>query len=102
MVIYMDVPIFLLGYVGMVNLIGFFGMGIDKHKAQNHQWRIPESTLFTIALIGGCLGTIIGMYTFRHKTKHSTFVFGLPIIMLLHLAFLFWVTQVSPYDFYFI
>ncbi len=102
MVIYMDVPIFLLGYVGMVNLIGFFSMGIDKYKAKNHQWRIPESTLFTIAFIGGAFGTLMGMYTFRHKTKHSTFIFGLPTIILLHLAFIFWVTRMSSYDFYFI
>ena len=56
-------------------------MGIDKFKAKNKLWRTKEKTLFVIAMMGGSIGSIIGMYTFRHKTKHNTFVYGMPIIL---------------------
>ena len=91
---------FLAGYIIVINLIGFALMGIDKRKAQRSAYRIPEATLFTIALLGGSLGSVIGMYTFRHKTKHWYFKFGMPIILILHLAivaFLFF----SPLEFKF-
>ena len=57
-------------------------MGIDKYKAQRDLWRIPEGTLITIALIGGSIGAIIGMKTFRHKTKKLKFSVGLPTILI--------------------
>lgn len=68
-------------YVVVINLVGFALMGIDKRRARRHQWRIPEKTLFLTALLGGSLGGIFGMYTFRHKTKHWYFVFGFPVIL---------------------
>ena len=68
-------------YLLVINLIGFLSMGFDKFKAKNNFWRTKEKTLFMIALIGGSIGSIIGMYTFRHKTKHNTFVYGMPIIL---------------------
>ena len=58
------------GYLVIMNLIGFAVMGIDKRRAVKRLWRIPESTLFIVALIGGSLGSIIGMYFFHHKTRH--------------------------------
>ena len=61
------------GYLLMMNLVGFAVMGIDKKRAVKRLWRIPESTLFIIALIGGSLGSIIGMYFFHHKTRHWYF-----------------------------
>ena len=64
-------------------------MLIDKQKAKKNRWRIPEKTLFGIALIGGSVGCIAGMYTVRHKTKHKYFVIGMPVILLAQ-AFLFW------------
>ena len=66
----MQVTLLLAGYVIIMNLIGFFLMGIDKRKAVKHAFRIPESTLFIVALIGGSLGSLLGMYVFRHKTRH--------------------------------
>ena len=68
-------------YLLVINLIGFLSMGIDKFKAKNKLWRTKEKTLFVIAAIGGSIGSIIGMYVFRHKTKHNTFVYGMPIIL---------------------
>ena len=74
------------GYLLMMNLVGFAVMGIDKKRAVKRLWRIPESTLFTIALIGGSLGSIIGMYFFHHKTRHWYFVYGMPLILLVQIA----------------
>ena len=72
---------YLLIYLGIVNLIGFFSMFLDKQKAKRGKWRIPEKTLFLLAIIGGSLGTTFGMHMFRHKTKHWYFKFGMPFIM---------------------
>lgn len=74
------------GYFLVMNLIGFAIMGIDKRRAINRLWRIPESTFFIVALIGGSLGSIIGMQVFRHKTKHWYFVYGMPAILLLQIG----------------
>lgn len=82
----MNVVFLLTGYIAAVNLIGFLLMGIDKHKAKKHAFRIPEATLFTVALIGGSIGSIVGMYFFRHKTRHWYFVYGMPAILILQIA----------------
>ena len=74
------------GYLVIMNLIGFAVMGIDKRRAVKRLWRIPESTLFIVALIGGSLGSIIGMYFFHHKTRHWYFVYGMPFILLVQIA----------------
>ena len=68
-----------------VNLIGFALMGIDKYKAKKRAFRIPEATLFIVAIIGGSIGSIIGMYAFRHKTRHWYFVYGMPAILILQI-----------------
>lgn len=68
-------------YLAVINLVGFALMGIDKRRARRHQWRIPEKTLFLAALLGGSLGGILGMYTFRHKTRHWYFAVGFPVIL---------------------
>ena len=70
-------------YFIVINLIGFAIMFIDKQKAKRGSWRIPENTIFIITAIGGGIGTIAGMYTFRHKTKKWTFTFGLPFLLVL-------------------
>ena len=78
----------LLVYFVSVNLIGFAFMGIDKYKAKKRAFRIPEATLFIIAIIGGSIGSLLGMYAFRHKTRHRSFVYGMPFILLVQLALL--------------
>ena len=65
----------------IVNALGFILMLIDKIKAKKNLWRIPEATLFLVAAIGGSIGSILGMYTFRHKTKHVSFLLGMPLIL---------------------
>ena len=84
----MDVITLLISYFTVVNLIGFALMGIDKYKAKKRAFRIPEATLFTVAIIGGSIGSIAGMYTFRHKTRHWYFVYGIPAILVVQLLLL--------------
>ena len=79
----------ILLYLLIVNALGFLLMLVDKRKAQKNLWRIPESTLFLMAVIGGSIGSIAGMYKFRHKTKHWQFVIGMPAILILQLALVF-------------
>jgi len=93
----MNVIFLLTGYIAIVNLIGFLLMGIDKRKAVKHAFRIPEATLFTIALIGGSIGSIAGMYFFRHKTRHWYFVYGMPAILLLQIALVMFVLN-GPFE----
>lgn len=71
----------LILYLLIVNAIGFILMLVDKIKAKKNLWRIPEATLFLVAVIGGSIGSILGMYTFRHKTKHIKFIVGMPLIL---------------------
>ena len=75
-----------IGYLICINLAGLVSMGMDKKKAIRRQWRISEATLFLIALLGGSLGSIIGMQFFRHKTRHWYFVWGTPAIFFIELA----------------
>lgn len=72
-------------YLIIINLIGFLVMWIDKNRAKNGEWRIPEKTIFVITALGGGIGTIFGMYFFRHKTKKLKFTIGLPTILILEI-----------------
>ena len=71
----------MLIYLCIVNALGFLLMLADKLKAKKNLWRIPEATLFTVAVIGGSLGCILGMYAVRHKTMHLKFTVGMPVIL---------------------
>ncbi len=82
----MGVISYIILYLAVINLTGFLMMGIDKRKARKRAWRIPEATLFVIALVGGSLGTTIGMHVFHHKTRHWYFLYGMPAILLLQIA----------------
>lgn len=74
--------IYFIIYLIIINIIAFLAMFIDKRKAKYGKWRIKEHTLFILALIGGSVGAIIGMYTFRHKTKKARFFIGFPVILI--------------------
>ena len=74
-------------YLIIINIIGFFIMWLDKYKAKKGTWRIPEKTLYIITILGGGIGTISGMYAFRHKTKKKKFTIGLPFIVIAEIAF---------------
>ena len=76
---------FFIIYLVIINFLGFIIMGIDKLKAKRGSRRIPENTLFMFTILGGGVGTILGMYIFRHKTKKKKFTVGMPIILILEI-----------------
>lgn len=80
----------ILLYLLAINLFGFFIMWLDKRKAKKGSWRIPEKTLFIVTALGGGIGTIAGMYTFRHKTQKLNFVIGFPFITILEIIGIVW------------
>ena len=73
-------------YLVVINIIGFLAMFIDKQKAKRGSWRIPEKSLFIITFLGGGVGTISGMYLFRHKTRKIYFTVGFPVILISEIA----------------
>ena len=75
----------LANYIILINLLGIILMLLDKKKAVKNRWRISENTLMFTALIGGSLGILIGMYTFRHKTKHKKFTIGVPVLLIVNI-----------------
>ncbi len=81
----METIYWLISYVLMINIIAFVMMGVDKWKAKKRAWRIPEATLFILAGVGGSIGSIAGMYIFRHKTKHRSFIWGMPAILIVQI-----------------
>ncbi len=78
-------------YLILINLITFVLMGVDKKKARNNQWRISENTLWFCALLFGAIGVWLGMKIFHHKTKHTSFKIGIPILILLELIALYYI-----------
>ena len=72
-------------YLIIINIITFFVIWIDKRKAKKGKWRISEATLFILAILGGSIGGIAGIYTFRHKTKKHRFTIGFPAILIIEI-----------------
>ena len=68
----------------IINIITFFAYGLDKLKAVNHWWRIPEWVLLGLATAGGSVGAYLGMMVFRHKTLKPLFRFGVPVMIIVH------------------
>ena len=77
-------------WLALMSVVLFCVMGADKGRAKTGARRVPEKTLFLLALIGGAVGGVIGMRVFRHKTKHWYFAWGFPILALLQLGLCFW------------
>ena len=82
----LDMQQAILIYFLAINIIAFIVYGIDKLKARKNLWRIPESTLLLIAVIGGSIGAWMGMYVWHHKTMHLKFKYGVPIILVAQVA----------------
>ena len=68
-----------------VNISGFIVVAVDKYKARKRLWRIPEKVFFFLSLLGGCVGVYLSLLLFRHKTKHLTFMIGIPAIFLIQI-----------------
>ena len=78
-------------YLLTINAAGFALMLIDKWKAKKNRWRIPEATLMTVAALGGSVGSLLGMYTVRHKTQHQKFTLGIPLILAVQIVAAVWI-----------
>ncbi len=76
----------ILIYLAVINIVAFFLYGIDKWKAKRNKWRVTEARLLWLAVAGGSIGALLSMKVWHHKTQHAKFRFGLPAILLLHLA----------------
>lgn len=83
------------------NLLGFVFMGLDKMWAKEGGFRLPESTFFCMAIIGGAVGCIAGMLVYHHKTRKPAFFIGMPVILALQLAAVYVVWR-SPLQFSFL
>lgn len=83
---------FLWIYMIAINIGSFLVMRHDKSQAKKSRQRVPEKTLFILAVLGGALGIWGGMQVFRHKTKHLSFVLGVPVLFIWNVAFFFYVT----------
>ena len=80
-----DIAFFLIG----INVLTFLLYGIDKWKARRGKWRIPEDTLIWLAIVGGSIGALLGMYLFRHKTQHRKFTLGVPAILVVQVVLMY-------------
>lgn len=92
------VILIIIGYILIINLVGFVAMYIDKKKAQRNEWRIKEGTLLSIALLGGGIGGMIGMYKFRHKTKKLKFTIGFPTIIITQIVVIIYCLIANPFQ----
>lgn len=80
---------YLLIYFAIINILGIAVTCADKIKAEKNLWRIPEKTLWLFGALGGALGTFVCMKMIRHKTKHKSFMIGMPLLVVIQLALIF-------------
>ena len=85
-------------YILIINLISFLSMFIDKKLSIKKKRRISEKTLFSLALLFGSIGSIVGMYSFRHKTKHLTFTIGMPIILIFNILCIYYLNKYNLFN----
>lgn len=79
---------YIIIYFLVINLLAFILFGLDKRFAQSGSWRISEKTLLVVSMLGGSVGAMFGMNFFRHKTKKNKFILGIPLILILQIAFI--------------
>ena len=86
---------YLFIYLAGINIVLFYVMGIDKSRARHHKWRISERSLFRLAVLGGAAGGCLGMLAFRHKTKHPSFQWGFPFLLVVQAAVVWLIWKVG-------
>ena len=82
-------------YLGLINIISFMVYGIDKLKAKQGKWRIPEATLLLLAIIGGSIGAWCGVKMWHHKTLHKKFRYGIPLIIAIQIAMIWYLLKAT-------
>ena len=80
-------------FIAILNVITFLIYAIDKWKAKKNRWRISESILLLLAVLGGSIGALMGMKIWHHKTMHKKFKYGIPLIMILQIGMLLYLWQ---------
>lgn len=80
-------------YILMVNIIAFITYGADKYKAVKGSSRIPNATLLGLAIIGGSVGALVGMITFRHKIRQNCYRIGIPIMLAIQCIGMLWIVN---------
>ena len=88
----MNITEIIIIYLAVINVATFFTFGIDKLKAQHAKWRIREAALLTLAVLGGSIGAWLGMKVWRHKTMHKKFKYGIPLILLVQIALISYIS----------
>ena len=99
MTIKQTVLLYIIVYFLGVNLAGFIVFAIDKSRARRNAWRTPEATLFLFAIFGGSIGSLLGMYTFRHKTQKPKFYIGIPVILGIQILIILYFLFLSRFTF---
>ena len=89
----MNLPHIALIYLAVINVVTFFMYGIDKWKAKKSKWRIRETALLGLAVLGGSIGAWLGMKVWHHKTMHLKFKYGLPLILLAQIALIYFINK---------
>ena len=87
--------IYCLSYLIFINIITFMVYGIDKLKAKKGKWRIPESTLLLLAIVGGSIGVWCGVKVWHHKTMHKKFRYGIPLIMTIQIVIIIYLSNAN-------
>ena len=82
----MNLPHIVLIYLAVINVVTFFMYGIDKWKAKKSKWRIRETALLGLAVLGGSIGAWLGMKVWHHKTQHKKFRYSVPVIIIIQLS----------------
>jgi uncharacterized membrane protein YsdA (DUF1294 family) len=77
----------------ILNIFGFVLVSLDKYKAKNRLWRIPERSFFILSILGGGIGIYIGLFLFNHKTRHWYFMVIIPLIILAQIVFIYYLAN---------
>ena len=87
-------------YIVLINALAFLAMGIDKKRStKRHKWRISEAAFFVMALFGGSIGCMCGMYLFHHKTMKPAFQYGMPVILIVQVLIALILLFLTPLKF---
>ncbi|QNU68747.1 DUF1294 domain-containing protein [Ruminiclostridium herbifermentans] len=77
----------------ILNIFGFILVSLDKYKAKNKLWRIPERSFFILSILGGSIGVYVGLFLFKHKTRHWYFMVIIPLIILAQIVFIYYLAN---------
>lgn len=86
-------PRTLIAFFITINVVAYLIMHVDKNNSRCGRKRISEASLLTMAAIGGSIGILVSMRVLRHKTRKKAFTFGVPIILVLQILLLVFLSR---------